>query len=121
MPRRGDDADGAASRDGGAVPPRRALGARQRPLLLGRARAPHPPRALHSWTPRADPAAYKRRLKSGGNKKPQFTEGWVEFEHKRDAKHVAALLNNQPVGAQCGGEARRRGVRPCVPVGPLPP
>lgn len=57
---------------------------------------------------RADPAAYKRRLKSGGNKKEQFTEGWVEFGSKADAKNVAALLNNTPVGAWvckalCGG------------------
>lgn len=46
----------------------------------------------------ADPAAYKRRIKAGGNKKPQFTEGWVEFDVKRDAKNVSALLNNTPVG-----------------------
>jgi hypothetical protein len=58
--------------------------------------------------PAADPAAYKRRVKAGGNKKPQWTEGWVEFARKRDAKMVAALLNSTPVGA-CRAVGREAG------------
>ena len=40
-----------------------------------------------------DPAARTRRIKSGGNKKRSFTEGWVEFVRKKDAKKVCELLN----------------------------
>lgn len=29
-----------------------------------------------------------------------FTEGWVEFESKRAAKRVAALLNNKPIATR---------------------
>jgi hypothetical protein len=47
----------------------------------------------------ADPAVHQRRVKAGGNKKPKFVEGWVEFVEKKDAKAVAEALNNQPVGA----------------------
>ena len=54
----------------------------------------------------ADPAAYKRRIKAGGNKKPQFTEGWVEFESKNDAKNDAALLNSKPVGESAAALCR---------------
>lgn len=46
-----------------------------------------------------DPATRKRRIAAGGNKKPMFTEGWVEFMRKRDAEFVVATLNNQPMGA----------------------
>ena len=47
---------------------------------------------------RTDPAAMKRRIKAGGNKKQQFTEGWVEFLNKEHAKNTAELLNSQPMG-----------------------
>jgi ESF2/ABP1 family protein len=40
-----------------------------------------------------DPAARTRRIKSGGNKKRNFTEGWVEFVRKKDAKKACELLN----------------------------
>ncbi len=40
-----------------------------------------------------DPAARARRIRSGGNKKRSFTEGWVEFVRKKDAKKVCELLN----------------------------
>jgi len=47
-----------------------------------------------------DPAARTRRIKNGGNKKRSFTEGWVEFVRKKDAKKACELLNvslgNQP-------------------------
>lgn len=43
-----------------------------------------------------DPAARTRRIKSGGNKKRCFTEGWVEFVRKKDAKKACELLNVSP-------------------------
>ena len=65
-----------------------------------------------------DPAATKARRKGGaggggggrsagvggaapmptGRRSKRFTEGWVEFESKADAKAVAAALNGQPIG-----------------------
>jgi ESF2/ABP1 family protein len=50
-----------------------------------------------------DPIAYKKRVKKGGNKKTSFTEGWVEFADKADAKAVARLLNLQPIGNNKSG------------------
>jgi ESF2/ABP1 family protein len=48
-------------------------------------------------------AVYTRRIKSGGSKKRQFTEGWVEFEDKKVAKKVAEQLNAQQIGGKKGG------------------
>jgi len=45
-----------------------------------------------------DTAVRARRLKSGGNKKKCFSEGWVEFADKRRAKRIANTLNNTPMG-----------------------
>ena len=42
----------------------------------------------------------KKRKKSGGNSGKNFTEGWVEFEDKTDAKRVAAMLNGQQMGGK---------------------
>ncbi|RUP47924.1 hypothetical protein BC936DRAFT_145166 [Jimgerdemannia flammicorona] len=39
-----------------------------------------------------------RRKKYGGNKKKNFTEGWVEFKDKKIAKQVALTLNTKPMG-----------------------
>lgn len=50
-----------------------------------------------------DTATYKRRVRSGGNKKIQFTEGWIEFLDKRQARAVAKLLNNTPMGRSLRG------------------
>ena len=47
-----------------------------------------------------DPTKFANRVKSGGCKKECFTEGWVEFENKADAKRIAELLNAQPVGGK---------------------
>lgn len=47
-----------------------------------------------------DPAAHKRRVRAGGNKKKMYTEGWVEFVRKRDAKQVCELLNAQTIGGK---------------------
>ena len=37
---------------------------------------------------------HKKRIKSGGNKKKSFTEGWVEFANKKRAMRIARTLNN---------------------------
>lgn len=49
-----------------------------------------------------DPASHARRVRSGGNKKRLYTEGWVEFVRKRDAKAVCELLNAQTIGGKKG-------------------
>ncbi|KAK1831836.1 6a7eaee1-a19e-4bb7-86ac-c64a5b42be5c [Podospora conica] len=53
-----------------------------------------------------DPAARTRRIKSGGNKKRFFTEGWVEFLRKKDAKKACELLNAQTIGGKKGSYYR---------------
>lgn len=47
-----------------------------------------------------DPAAHARRVRAGGNKRRMFTEGWVEYVRKRDAKAVCSLLNTQIIGGK---------------------
>ncbi|KAJ7549404.1 hypothetical protein O6H91_07G052600 [Diphasiastrum complanatum] len=49
-----------------------------------------------------DPAIRMRRKRAGGNSGKNFTEGWVEFSKKSDAKRVATMLN----GEQMGGKKR---------------
>jgi ESF2/ABP1 family protein len=49
-----------------------------------------------------DPSSYTRRVKNGGNKKRSFTDGWVEFISKKDAKHACELLNAQIIGGKKG-------------------
>ena len=53
-------------------------------------------------TPEA-PATHTTRVRSGGNKKRSFTDGWVEFQRKKDAKVVAETLNASIVGGKKGG------------------
>ena len=36
----------------------------------------------------------KDRVKTGGNRKMKYTEGWVEFKEKATAKMCATILNN---------------------------
>ena len=50
-----------------------------------------------------DPASHTRRVRHGGNKKRMYTEGWVEFVNKADAKHVCELLNAKTIGGKKGG------------------
>lgn len=45
---------------------------------------------------------YLQRKKSGGNKKKSFTDGWVEFVSKNDAKAAAAVLNGNIMGGKKG-------------------
>ncbi|KAG2180182.1 hypothetical protein INT43_003971, partial [Umbelopsis isabellina] len=41
-----------------------------------------------------------RRKKYAKNNKQNFTEGWVEFKDKKQAKAVAAMLNTQQIGGK---------------------
>jgi ESF2/ABP1 family protein len=49
-----------------------------------------------------DPASYTRRVRNGGNKKRSFTDGWVEFVNKADAKKACELLNARIIGGKKG-------------------
>lgn len=49
-----------------------------------------------------DPEAHKSRVKSGGNKKKMFSDGWVEFVSKREAKLAAEALNGKNIGGKKG-------------------
>jgi ESF2/ABP1 family protein len=42
-------------------------------------------------------------VKSGGNKKKSFTDGWVEFASKREARIAAETLNGNIIGGKKGG------------------
>ncbi|KAL1899265.1 RNA-binding ATPase activator esf2 [Ceratocystis pirilliformis] len=53
-----------------------------------------------------DPTAHARRVRAGGNKKRLFTEGWVEFVSKKDAKRAHALLNARTIGGKKGSYYR---------------
>lgn len=47
-----------------------------------------------------DPTSYHKRKKYGGNKKKMFTEGWVEFVKKSEAKICASALNANVLGGK---------------------
>lgn len=47
-----------------------------------------------------DKTERERRKRAGGNKKQQYSEGWVEFMDKRVAKRVALTLNTTSVGGK---------------------
>ena len=49
-----------------------------------------------------DPVAQKQRVRNGGNKKKSFTDGWVEFTNKKDAKAAAETLNGNIIGGKKG-------------------
>ncbi|KAG6109220.1 hypothetical protein E4U14_003298 [Claviceps sp. LM454 group G7] len=49
-----------------------------------------------------DPSVRARRRKSGGNKRVLFTEGWIEFLKKKEAKAACELLNGQNIGGKKG-------------------
>ncbi|GAO16018.1 hypothetical protein UVI_02055970 [Ustilaginoidea virens] len=49
-----------------------------------------------------DAAARARRRRAGGNKRLLFTEGWVEFARKREAKAACELLNGRGMGGKKG-------------------
>ena len=47
--------------------------------------------------------AHKSRVRAGGNKKRNFTDGWVEFVSKKEAKIAVETLNAHIVGGKKGG------------------
>ncbi|KAH8651037.1 hypothetical protein BX600DRAFT_553959 [Xylariales sp. PMI_506] len=49
-----------------------------------------------------DPTEHARRVRNGGNKKRSFTDGWVEFVSKKDAKQAVELLNGRTIGGKKG-------------------
>lgn len=49
-----------------------------------------------------DHVAHSKRVKSGGNKKKSFTDGWVEFNSKTEAKIAAETLNGNIIGGKKG-------------------
>lgn len=74
-----------------------------KPQTLKHYLAPHAPKGLGRifLTPE-DHASHARRVKSGGNKKKSFTDGWVEFTSKRDAQVAVQLLNGNIIGGKKG-------------------
>ena len=49
-----------------------------------------------------DPASHTRRVRNGGNKKRSYSDGWVEFVNKADAKQACELLNGRTIGGKKG-------------------
>jgi ESF2/ABP1 family protein len=47
-----------------------------------------------------DAAVRKRRRKNGNSGAKRYVEGWIEFEKKKIAKHVAMSLNNTEISNQ---------------------
>ncbi|KAI0837827.1 Pre-rRNA-processing protein ESF2 [Hypoxylon sp. FL0890] len=47
-----------------------------------------------------DPQERSRRIRQGGNKKHMYTDGWVEFVNKKDAKKAVDLLNARTIGGK---------------------
>ncbi|KAI0173288.1 Pre-rRNA-processing protein ESF2 [Hypoxylon sp. FL1284] len=47
-----------------------------------------------------DPQERSRRVRNGGNKKHMYTDGWVEFVDKKDAKKAVDLLNARTIGGK---------------------
>ena len=42
----------------------------------------------------------RKRMKSGGNSRKKYTEGWVEFKKRSHAKLAESLLNTRPIGGK---------------------
>lgn len=49
-----------------------------------------------------DPQEHSRRVKQGGNKKRMYTDGWIEFVNKKEAKDSVDLLNARTIGGPKG-------------------
>ncbi|MCJ1249841.1 RNA-binding ATPase activator esf2 [Trapelia coarctata] len=49
------------------------------------------------------PTIYSKRIRSGGNKKRSFIDGWVEFVSKKHAKICAETLNGECIGGRKRG------------------
>ena len=62
---------------------------------------PHAPKGLSRIFLTPEPASNRRlRISNNGNKKASFTDGWVEFVSKKDAKIAAELLNTKTFGGR---------------------
>jgi len=74
-----------------------------KPQTLKHFLAPHASKGIGRifLTPE-DHAAHVQRVKRGGNKKKSFTDGWVEFVSKNEAKLAAELLNGNIIGGKKG-------------------
>ena len=57
-----------------------------------------PPKINRIYLVPEDPDARKRRRKQGGSRGKLYTEGWLEFVKRKDAKRAALMLHNEPVG-----------------------
>lgn len=56
------------------------------------------------WLRAEDASAVAARRQLGGRRRGGFSDGWVEYTRRRDAKSAVALLNGQPMsGAKRGG------------------
>jgi ESF2/ABP1 family protein len=53
-----------------------------------------------------DPKVRSKRVRNHGNKKTCYTEGWVEFTRKLDAKRLCELLNGRSIGGKKGSYYR---------------
>lgn len=75
-----------------------------KPSALRTLLSPHAPHGLGRLflTPES-PTAHTSRVKNGGNKKKSFTDGWVEFVSKKDAKVAVETLNGEIMGGKKGG------------------
>lgn len=47
-----------------------------------------------------DKSLHKKRVTGGGNRRIQYTEGWIEFQDKKVAKRVAKMLNTTQIGGR---------------------
>lgn len=75
-----------------------------KPQTLKHFLEPHAPHGLGRifLTPE-DHTQHTQRVKNGGNKKKSFTDGWVEFTSKKEAKLAAEQLNGNIIGGKKGG------------------
>lgn len=74
-----------------------------KPQTLRHFLAPHAPKGLdHIFLTPEDHVAHASRVRRGGNKKKSYTDGWVEFKSKRDAKIAAETLNGNIIGGKKG-------------------
>ena len=75
-----------------------------KPATLKHFLAPHASKGLGRifLTPE-DHTSHVARVKRGGNKKKSFTDGWVEFTSKTEAKDAAERLNGGIMGGKKGG------------------
>ena len=46
------------------------------------------------------PEKRKRRVQAGGSKSIRYVEGWAEFETRKGARHAAAVMNGNRIGAK---------------------